>query len=273
MHQENKTEKVAREKEIDVELLKKKRKRLSNGSFLKKRWRFFVYFFLIALFFYIFFYSPLFEIEHIEIRGLNHLDESNIYDEISYLEGENFFLSDLPTARSKIVGENIFVEEIHTEKVFPNTVIVNITEREPFLLANNAITGCHLLDLNGYVLSPEGSSCSDLRENYNVIEIVGIDIDNFEFLYGTTSQFYLASKIHEIMNVLSHYAYRVEAMQLNNQVLDIELTNDRTIVFSLSDDLDLQFKRLIILTQQIRTDSIDFEMMDLRFERPVLLER
>jgi cell division septal protein FtsQ len=268
-----KREKVAKEKEIDVELLKRKRKLLSKGSMLKKKSKIFVYIFLIIVFFYIFFYSPLFEIKYIEVNNLSYLDESTIYSEISYLKGQNFFLSDVPAARSRIVSNYVFVEEIHTEKVFPNTIVVKITERQPLLLANNAITGCYLIDGNGYVLSPQDSSCSNLRENYDAIEIIGSDIDSFEFLHGTKTQFYPAVKVNEIANVLQYYGYMVKSMQLNNQALEVKLVDDSSLFFSLTEDLDVQLKRLIILIQQIRENSMDFEIIDLRFQRPVLVEK
>jgi cell division septal protein FtsQ len=258
------------ERQIDQELLKKKRGFLRKeriGYVFKRILKNLKYLFIIGLLVYVLFYSPLFVIREIEINNLSYTNKEAVLADFDVLKNRNFFLTDISELREKVIKKYPFVENVFTEKIFPSSVNVEVTEKEPFVLVTND-DGFYMLDREGFVLV-EGEY-EYLRLNYESIDIVGSDLNNIEFHENSPSNFYNVVKIHDVVNVLNHYNYGVKKLNVENQRLDVELQSDSVFVFSLLDDIDVQLKRLIVVLQKIRSENMDFETIDLRYERPVL---
>ncbi len=263
---------LSREKQIDLEILKRKKNTLRRERFfsiLKQRFRFLIYVPFFLIFIYIFLYSPLFLIKKIEVNDLSYLDASEISEDFDVLEGKNFFLTDLSDLRAEVIKKYAFIENIYTEKVFPNRVLVHVREKEPFFVVNTD-KGCFLLDKTGFVLSE--AECSFLKSTYSVKEVLGIDLNNIDFVPNTRSNFYNAEQVYEIISVLDYYGYNVKMLEIENQVVKLELHDGRFFVFSFTDDIEKQLKRFIIVKKKIDYENMSFESVDMRYQRPVLRE-
>lgn len=259
-------EKNSQEKQIDVEIAKRKKKKLKrkiNFSFLK-------YVLLLFVLIFILFYSPLFLIREIRINNLKYIDEDNIVFEFEELLGENFFLADLSALRQEVVKNYSFIQNIYTEKVFPNSLVIHIREKSPFVFLNNE-QGCFLLDNVAFVLLQ--GDCVDLGTNYSAVEVVGEDLNNIEFVVNTQSNFYNVEKIDKILEVLNYYDLNVKLVTINGQSGEFVLFDDSVIVFSFVEGVDTQLKRFIIVREKMEVEGLLFETLDLRYERPVLTER
>ncbi len=259
------------EKLIDNVLLESKQKALKKERLLcvfKRRMRVFKILLPLVAVIYILFYTPLFVLNEIEVNDLEYLNPDEIIVDFEPLKGENFFLADLSVLRSEVIKKYPFVERIYTEKVFPNRVIVNIKEKEPFIIVTND-QGSYILDKEGFVLL-EGEA-NFLTQNYVVKEVVGEDLNNIEFVINTQSNFYNASKIYEVLKVLDYYGHSSSKILLDGQNIELLTSSNRTFVFSLLDDLETQFKRLIIILKKLDSEEISFKTLDLRYNRPVLI--
>jgi cell division septal protein FtsQ len=258
------------EKQIDIEILKRKKSSLRRErliSVFKQRLKFLVYVPFFLIFIFLFFCSPFFKIKEIEVNELSYIDEDEIVNDFTSLENENFFLTDLTDLRAEVIKKYAFIENIYTEKVFPDKVLVHIREKEPFLVVSNDL-GCYLLDKLGFVLLE--SDCSSLKSNYSVKEVLGEGFNNIDFIVNTQSNFYNAEKIYEIVSVLDYYGYNVKKIKIENQVATFELHDDRFFVFSFADDIDMQLKKFIVVKKKIDYDNMSFETIDMRYNRPVL---
>ncbi len=263
----------SQEKKIENQILRKKKRKLKRErllSILKQKFKFFIYLPLALIIAYLLFYSPFFVIKEIEINELSYVNQGKILADFEVLENENFFLTDLASLRTQVIKEHAFIENIYTEKVFPNKVVVHVREKEPEFVVNNE-QGCFLIDKVGFVLLEDG--CSDLKTNYSAKEIFGDDLNNIDFVVNTQSNFYNAEKIFEVINVLNHYGYTVKEVNIENQVLKFELYDDRSFIFSFASDLQKQLKRFIVVKKKIDYDNMDFESIDMRFQRPVLKQK
>lgn len=257
-----------KEKFIERELLKKKRsffkRKLSVKNYIKLLSLFLVFIFFV----YLFLYSPVFSIQEIEVNRLDYIDSREIKKDFAHLIGGNFFLTDLTDVREDVIKNHVFISRIYTEKLFPSTILVNIVEKVPFIIVNTG-SECYLLDKEGYVLSPN-HLCSELKASYLVKEVLGTDVEGIEFEYGMKSSFYDIGKIHDVSKVLDYYGYSFRDMSLERQTLRINLSGSGYLVFSVSNDLDIQLKRFIILVKHFESNPESFELVDFRYERPLL---
>ncbi len=258
------------EKQIDTHIVKRKRGSIKKErvlSVVKPVGKYLSYVLAILVLIYIFFYSPFFTIKKIDINDLENIDGNEIVTDFLVLKGQNFFLTDLTDLRAKAIKDYAFIDNIYTEKVFPNRVVINVREKEPFISVENE-EGCFLLDYSGFVLLE--ANCSNLKSNYSVKEVIGEDLNNMEFVPNSQSSFFKAKEIHMILNVLEHYDYSTRKIEIKNQVVTFYLHDDVFIVFSFSEDIDIQLKRLVVVQNRIDYDNIAFKSLDLRYERPIL---
>ena len=260
----------SQERKIDSQILRKKQRRLKKDrllSILKKKLKVFLYIPFLLIIAYLLFYSPFFLIKEIEVNELSYVDRGEIVKNFEVLKNENFFLTDLSDLRAKAIKEYPFIENVYTEKIFPNKVVVHVREKEPEFVVNSE-QGCFLIDKVGFVLFED--ECSYLKSNYSAKEIVGEDLNNIDFVLNTQSNFYNAEKIFEIVNVLSYYGYSVKGVNIENQVLNFELYDERSFIFSFAADMEKQLRRFIIVKKKIDYDNMSFESIDMRYQRPVL---
>ncbi len=258
------------EKQIDTHIVRRKRGAIKKERVLtlvRPVGKHLSYILAILVLAYIFFYSPLFTIKEIDINELENIDGNEVVSDFWILKGENFFLTDLTDLRSKAIKDYAFIENIYTEKVFPNRVVINVREKEPFISVENE-DGCFLLDRSGFVLLESG--CSNLKSNYSVKEVVGEDLNNIEFVPNSQSSFFKAKEIFMVTNVLDYYDYRVRKVEVENQVAHFYLHDDTEMIFSFSEDIDTQLRRFIVVQNRIDYDNIAFKSLDLRYERPIL---
>ncbi len=264
---------LSQEKQIDAVLLRKKKKSLKKeraNSFVRKILKIVKILLPLGALVYVLLYSPLFVISELETNDLSYIGSEEIISEFEGLKGKNFFLTDLSYIRGEVIKKYAFIERVYTEKIFPNKILINIREKEPAFVVSNDI-GCFLLDSDGFVLL-EGD-CNFLKSNYSVKEVFGKDLNNIEFVPNTQSSFYNAKYLYEILNVMEYYGYRVKIIEFENHMAELELHDSRLFTFSFLDDIDVQLKRLIIITKKTQAEEMPFKSIDLRYQRPVLIEQ
>jgi len=141
---------------------KHKAKRKKRLNFLKSSYfyRFFVLFSFILTIFYLFYFSPYFQIQKIEIR------ESKTFssEELKKIIQENYgicfeFLGKkfdsksilLPFNKAALLLEHFpQIEDIVWRRKFPNVLTLEVKERIPFALwCKNEEKDCHLVDKKG----------------------------------------------------------------------------------------------------------------------------
>jgi hypothetical protein len=93
-----------------------------------------------------------------------------------------------------------------------------------------------------------------------------------DFQEATYSSFYFLDKISEVKNVVEYYGYQIDNFVLQDQILTVNLFDGKSIIISFSQDLDIQLKRLIIITGEMSSSNTKFTKMDLRYERPILTQ-
>ena len=76
--------------------------------------------------------------------------------------------------------------------------------------------------------------------------------------------------ISKVIKIVNSLGYDIKTVTLSGDILEIKLTSDNIVRFSVDEDLDTQLERFVIVAGKIKSDKIKFKSLDVRFERPVI---
>jgi cell division septal protein FtsQ len=117
---------------------------------------------------FFFIFSSRFDIASIKISGNEEVQNDIILSELSSIQGKNIFLVRSSQLRSNLENLSPFIKSIEVEKELPDTILVNVEEREEkYILIN--LAGCFLLDSEGIVL--------EVISDFEDIDLSSEDID------------------------------------------------------------------------------------------------
>ncbi len=282
------------------EKLRRRRHQIKpKESIIKKPLFWFSFLFLIAvstaLYFFIFFEKiqitdiKIFGNEKVSVEELKSIVSDKINRKILWKTSKSIFL----TRKSKIISEvlNKFPEisEVKIEKGFPNTLILEIKEREPFAIFCSPDTEdsekCFFLDKNGIIfenITPDSFS-SDKRDFLEKKLIIRFSESKKEFSLGqeVVGKELLDSilqiqenlkdtfqiDIQEAVVSLPSTTYNV--VQGLPERLDIKTSENWQIYFNLESDINLQITKLnLLLKEEISPEKREnLEYIDVRFSR------
>lgn len=232
------------------------------------------------------------ELEYVEREAVLSAVEERVV-------GQNLFSVDVKDTQMRVRGSDPFVEAAYIEKNFPSRITINIAERKPFLLVDSTVN-CYLIDAEGFVLirefeegeeeesadnqsdgeadaqednhevvQQESMDCDDIKSTYPVVVVDSNEI-KADFPLGEQSTFYEVSKIELFTKVLKDYGYTVSSIEIVDGIYLLHVGDDKIIVFSDSQDEEIQLKRFILVANKIDEEGLDFRTLDLRYKRPVL---
>lgn len=74
--------------------------------------------------------TVLFNIENIEVRGNENIEQSEIIELSGIQKGDNMFRLSSKKIEKRVIGKNIRIEDIKLKRKLPNTVILDVTLSE-----------------------------------------------------------------------------------------------------------------------------------------------
>ncbi len=99
-----------------------------------------------------------FSVASIEIRGLSEADSTEISDRIDVTQTSSLLMVDVERARERI-AEIPWIADVQVKKLYPNRIVVNLSERRPFALWQD--------DGKVRVVDKTGAVMSDVLETRN----------------------------------------------------------------------------------------------------------
>ncbi|MBQ7668101.1 MAG: FtsQ-type POTRA domain-containing protein [Clostridia bacterium] len=139
---------------------------------------------LLVTFILILLFSPIFNITNIKVEGNKKVDENIIKSEADVNIGQNILRLNKVQMKNNILSVP-YVDEAKILRVWPNTILINISEKEP--IAKLKLLGSNIfIDEDGYVLevlTDDEDYEVPLLENIEVSSIIPnreLDADNPE---------------------------------------------------------------------------------------------
>ncbi|PIR02276.1 MAG: hypothetical protein CO144_02235 [Candidatus Nealsonbacteria bacterium CG_4_9_14_3_um_filter_35_11] len=263
---------------------KHKAKRKKRLNFLKSSYfyRFFVLFSFILTIFYLFYFSPYFQIQKIEIR------ESKTFssEELKKIIQENYgicfeFLGKkfdsksilLPFNKAALLLEHFpQIEDIVWRRKFPNVLTLEVKERIPFALwCKNEEKDCHLVDKKGKAF--------EMFEKENIDKLIIIEekneIDSLIPRGKMEKEDFLSLtlKIKEELEKAQGFE-KIEKFIIFSDKLAVKMPQGLQIFLNPEENLDWQLEKLkILLKEKISKDALkNLEYIDLRFGNQAIIK-
>lgn len=166
--------------------------------------------------------SPSFAIQEISIKGNNKLSHQQIMQKAEVNRGDNLF-SKIGIVIKVKLKQNRYIEDAKINKIYPNKIEINVTERKQQFQIKTDSEGYIYIDEQGYLLEYG-------MEKLNIPVIVGMDIkiNDIESLHRLNE-----NDLDKMENVLQireectniEIADKITQYQVNNEYV-ISLEND-----------------------------------------------
>ncbi|HOK80874.1 MAG TPA: FtsQ-type POTRA domain-containing protein [bacterium] len=238
----------------------------------KKRIKKYLYILLLLLIIGLFFYLKLFLpvwLKNISIFSLkNIIVEPDSYSSfikgyISVPEGTSIFSVNMADIYTKL-KQVYFIEDCYIEKHLPDTVVVRVKIRNPWVLVTNTSSAA-LMDRNGYFLP--------LQENFRGWNIQGIHIEQIGV---RTSEIDKLEILKEIEQWYNYYGianlFPVDTVIVNDPDR-IELVSDDAKIYIHRNEIEKQIATAKEVLKNCRKNNFLFDYIDVRFQQPYIKER
>lgn len=241
-------------KEEEYNKIRSISRRTEGLRILRKVYKFF-YFLLVSAFVlvlvYVLFFSPFLAVSDIRIDGLQEIDTraissvaANVYEGkyLNIFPKNNFILFPVSKLKTELKDEFKRIRVVEVSKIFPNTVIVTIEERESLLIWCDFEQECFILDENGVAYSRVALDSKEVLEN-NLIKVSsGEDqrkvVEGEKILSNERISFLLDS--HEKFSGLSGIGMTGEIYLKSRMAEEIVLKTSEGWNIVISTNLDIQ---------------------------------
>lgn len=232
-----------------------------------------IFAFSLLVLFYFFFYSPLFFVKNIEIKGLTRINNTEITNLAFSQSGEwrwlifkqsNLFVFSTKNLAEKI-QTNYNFSEVKVTKKIPETIVVNISERSCSLILENPDGSCYFIDPEGYLIKELGVQSADRNKLPVVVDERGLSSENNRV---DLDRQYLDFMLELYQKINSSTDLKIDKLIIdkNPDTLRVNLKEGPFLLFSIKEPQDKQLSKLIILRKEkVKDDFKNIKYFDLRF--------
>lgn len=265
---------------------------------------------LLSLLLVIFLKSNLLLIKNVEIKSQDiNCANTNEIKELISLQSSNIFLIDSSSIEQKLKNKFFCIDRVVINKISLNKIELEIFSRKAVALINsyqiiedNKIDEAKKIASNSSNLSLESTPSAKpllpkdtkgakfigkfivdktgfvFSQDSNELSIFQIDLINLleQKNLPISSDLTLGSKVYQEIENAINILLTLQNQNVNFstiQIIDgktLLLKNEQIIIFNLSKDIDKQAASLQLIWQQHKIDSKDIEMIDLRFDKPIV---
>ena len=193
-----------------------------------------------------------FFIKNVDIKGINHLNQKDILKTINYYNKKNIFNVNLKNIYNEI-KQNTWVEEVSIKKIYPNTLKIDLIEKEPIAIWQNK-SAYHLITKNGEII---------LEANLNNFK------KHLPIIIGKNAHKNVYS-ILQILNIDKNLTKNIWSLTfVNERRWDIHFNQGLTIRLP-STSVKEAWEKIILLSEKFNILSLDLTELDLRSSNNVL---
>lgn len=191
------------------------------------------------------FLTPLFNVKNVTVTGNKRITDANINELIPSLKGENLFKISRSSVKQRL-SDVAYVKEVDIEKkYFPASVVINLTEYTPYAYFQN------------------GEEYSVINEKCEVLELTSEQPDDLPLLLTYTENASEVFSDEEALKSLTEFFAIEGRVGINNEVTEIELTEDKEILFTYDDRLDVICGSNYDMEQKLRLFKVTVNNPDL----------
>ena len=238
------------------------------------------YIFLVLAIFLLTYIFGVWKIKKYDIVNVQG-EEDQVYSQVEEYIGEyildaNYFSFHTPNVERDMYSKIPYLKSVILEKIMPNRVNVMYEQYTVEIVGELNGDGCFLLCSDGYMLEevcdgeedPEDCCMSYANdEGYRYMKADSLSLSDDD---NGRKKLLVMSSVDDLISVFESLSLNVENIDLGDEVLDVYIEGGKKFVFDFNNDLMLQLQRLYVVMGKIQGDDMDYDTLDLRFERPVL---
>jgi cell division protein FtsQ len=217
-----------------------------------------------------FFYnSDYFKIKNIEVKGTDYYKPEEIRESIKNLNGANIFEIDKKKNEDIITNNFSRIKEADLQKIFPDKLVINLSERVPFLVIFYK-DNYFLIDDEGVVIE----KISEIKEKYKDLLTVK-DVVNYMPVLGDK-----IAKKNIISSAVIYNAFNEEIKAsikyagVNNDIFSdifFETFDGKIIIYGNSKEIIKKNTVLEQILKDIKKENIYYSIIDLRIsDNPIV---
>ena len=207
---------------------------------------------------YILFLVGIFQIKNIEPNI--ELKHANIQQATNQYLGQEYFSLNLYNLEQDILDSEKYIKGVNAEKVFPNKVRLKIEEYIPTSYLEYKET-C-------YIISQEGVILEELVEYEECTLENGILLETDQNILAE-NRLIFDVEVEEAITVLTEFGWEVNKIKFNKNVLNFT-DGEKTVVIEVNQEYENQLAKLYLILEKANIEGIEYESLDLRFQRPVM---
>lgn len=199
-----------------------------------------------------------FSITEIEIIGIKKINGLN------YLSKKIIFLLDSEKVKEKILLINSNLKEIDLVKIYPNKIRIKAIEYQPLSLLKTE---------GGFlILASDGKILERQRDTDYFLPL----INYYQKLYFQNFSVNKKIDLKEILFALyfndkmNYIGLKIETIDIKGPDMIILNSEGKSFIFTLNRKKEIQFEELKMILSKLKLEKINFEGIDLRFEKPVI---
>ena len=207
--------------------------------------------------------TPRFQIQNISFRGNNVLSNSQIIEWLGPIKGKNLLTLDLAELNRRL-SEHPWVQSASTQRVFPQGVNFDLTERVPY--ARIKKDQIYLMDNFGVILSPE-------KPEYQHLPLIILQKNKEKSLLN--GKVLHSLKTMHYFNKLSFFENNpIETAELVGHSRALFITRNKDLKIQMSmDALNEGFKNFMIVLDSLEGENLKMKMVDLSFKNQVVIRK
>lgn len=214
---------------------------------------------IVVLLIYILTVLGVFQIKKFENSNeLKHTQDLSVLT--SQYIGQGYFALNLNELEQDIQKSDKYVKSVSAEKVFPNKVRLVIQEYEPM--------SCLEYKDVCYIFSQEGLILQEMIEYEDCFLENGIKLTTNQNIIAE-GRLIFDKELLEIVLVLKKFGWEVSNVNFKENVLEIG-DGQKVAVIEINQEYMTQLSKLYLILEKVNIEGIEYESLDLRFERPVM---
>ena len=211
----------------------------------------------------VFIKSDFFSLKHIKIINNNMLTKSDINSLSKVAIGKNIFTYDLKKIASNI-EENPYIESISIKRKLPNTLIVDIKEKDIMCMLKDKKENYYYIDKSMEYVDKVNES--DIKQNY---PIVGMDfsVDEKKINYkNKNDKKYLKALMKNIKKQGLNKKIR-EIDCFDEKQIDISIDKSIEVVVLKDKNIDYNIAKLTKILLDLEKQDIHYGKIDMTFSK------
>lgn len=217
---------------------------------------------IVFIFILIYCFNSYFSISKIEVSGLN---KNETIRGLDILKNQNIFFVSVKENEEKLLNENAYLKKVTIKKIMPNKINITVETHTPVavLVVNN---GYLYLAQNGRILFKQKQNDTNLTviNYYQKLDYKSTSIGN----WISNNDIIISLNL---LKICLELGLDINSIDINSlDMLGFNL-DDKKILFTTKKSENAQRYILENIVQKFNIEGKDFNSLDLRFDKPVIV--